>query len=337
MRITFFVLFLVSISYGQNCFQNNTDAACATFRYPESQARADVEKLCMGKMGLVMPSCSIDRLCRNTERTEIKDSLFCEPFTTLKEGCADMKMGHICDDYTSLCAPGSVVEQCSTSILPLPKTMRAKNLTKSICMEMDMDGCSKCANETAGCDWLQVYSDLCLMMPEMSQCSAWKQMCLAIPAWPLCAISSEAPNDVVQMRMYFHTDYRDYILFKEWVPKDNTQYALSVLAVFTISVIYEFLKMIRSIAERRWERMYMGYAPIGDGVRGVFFAPFRFAVDVPRALLQFIEVMWGLFVMLIAMTYNVGLVVTIGVGAAVGTLLFGRYTKYDARPNSACH
>jgi len=265
---------------------------------------------------------------------DVKESTYCEPFAILKEVCTDMPMSG-CGNYTRMCAANTVVEQCSTPMVALPTTERAKNFTRSICMEMSMDGCDECTKEPMKCDWLSTYSNLCLSMPDMTQCSAWKKMCVSIPTWPLCSISTT--SDVVEMRMYFHTDYRDYILFKQWVPKDDKQYALSILAVFVISLLYEFLKVVRSVAERKWEKEFVGYAPLSDGMRGVFFAPFRFSVDVPRALLHFLEVMWGLFVMLIAMTYNVGLVVTIGVGAAVGTLLFGRYMKYDSRSSSTCH
>jgi hypothetical protein len=69
---------------------------------------------------------------------------------------------------------------------------------------------------------------------------------------------------------------------------------------------------------------------------GCLGAPrFFFTIDVPRAFLQSIEVIWSLLLMLVAMTYNVGLFFAIPAGAFIGTLIFGRFMAY--KPPSSCH
>ncbi len=49
------------------------------------------------------------------------------------------------------------------------------------------------------CDLLQVYSDLCVSMPEMKQCASWQTMCSVIPDWPLC------PSGQSEVYIYYHT------------------------------------------------------------------------------------------------------------------------------------
>jgi hypothetical protein len=60
-----------------------------------------------------------------------------------------------------------------------------------------------------------------------------------------------------------------------------------------------------------------------------------FSVDVPRAIFQSIEVIWSLMLMLVAMTYNIGLFLAIPAGAFIGTLVFGRFMAY--KPPASCH
>ena len=51
-----------------------------------------------------------------------------------------------CGDYKSMCMnPNSVVQQCKLAVAPVPSTMGAMKMIKSICAEMpSMNGCSSC-------------------------------------------------------------------------------------------------------------------------------------------------------------------------------------------------
>ncbi|PRP79772.1 endosomal membrane protein [Planoprotostelium fungivorum] len=320
----FFIFVFITGVESDFCVKNATVSTCSDYRYPDAVASSEVQMMC-GMMPN-MPSCTLRSLCQTTERDDIKSSLFCEPFSLLKESCLDMPRMGGCHNYTSLCASGSVVEECSTNVVHLPSSKRARNLTLTMCSEMPMDGCERCINATSGCDWLTVYSNLCISMPDMERCTAWKQMCLSIPSWPLCKGSSSPSGDTqapAEMRMYFHLDYRDYILFRQWVARTDLQYALSLIAVFAIAVTFEFLKMMRAQLERRWMNEHVtGCTSVNDSI-AESTPPFKLSVDVPRSILHFVGVMWGLFVMLIAMTYNVGMVISVGAGAGFGALLFG--------------
>jgi len=316
---------------GSDCISKPSNQSCVNFEYPDASARSDIDDLCSEMPN--MPGCALSQICKNGA-SNVVSSVYCKPIAVLTEICTDDMMGMSgCANYSLMCQNNSVVSQChmsSDALLPLPSSDIVKSGVKGICSRMKMSGCSKCQNNQ--CDYLTVYSDLCISMPNMKECSSWKDMCKYIPEWPLCSAANSQSDDAVEMRMYFHTDYYDYILFKQWVPRSNMGYALSIVAVFFATLFHDGIRLLRSVMERKWQQND-GYSDIS--YRGA--PPFRLSVDLPRALLQFVDVLWGLFIMLIAMTYNVGLVITIGVGYFMGTLLFGRYMRHDPLKPTVCH
>lgn len=212
------------------------------------------------------------------------------------------------------------------------------------------------------CDLLTVYSKLCMSMPDMEECDMWKTMCLEIPDWPLCTNDDPHSKLPPQMRMYFHTGIVDYILFQGWVPRTTGFYIGSWFVIFFASILAEILKLVRSLLERRWkqqeeamshiirhsghkgqpdelETMVNHEGPIEIPAHKYLYnqmkAPFRITADLPRSILQTLEVGWGLLIMLIAMTFNVGLFLAILAGTFVGTMLVGRFFTYEAKAN--CH
>lgn len=73
----------------------------------------------------------------------------CDTFALLATICAlDPGMGNMrgCRNYKSLCARGTVVQQCATvtGLTFLPTTDEANDQTRAICEEMYMDGCELC-------------------------------------------------------------------------------------------------------------------------------------------------------------------------------------------------
>lgn len=247
--------------------------------------------------------------------------------------CDDMWMGvKGCEYFSRMCRNETikpVVKQCKTPTLShvLPKTAETKALVEDICKSMPMDGCEKCKSGDHHCDYLEVYSHLCLQMDDMKQCAKWKSLCEVIPTWPIC--TNENPHSPPQMRMYFHFGIKDYVLFKNWVPKTSLQYFGTWVAIFAMGIFYDVIKLIRSRLEKRWE-VGATYTPLNSSshektdVEIESPYKFRFKVEIVRAILQAIEMTWGYFLMLIAMTFNVGLFGAVIAGAFVGSLLFGR-------------
>jgi copper transporter 1 len=139
-----------------------------------------------------MPGCTIRATCAATP--DLKTSIYCEDFSIYKTLCSDMPKMNGCGNYTSMCAPGSVVNQCNTPAAPVPSTMKTFGYIKSICTEpgMLMEACYRCQGKNGpgtgmNCDLLTVYSDLCVDMPGMTQCSGWEDFCKVMDNWPYCS------------------------------------------------------------------------------------------------------------------------------------------------------
>lgn len=194
------------------------------------------------------------------------------------------------------------------------------------------------------CDLLTVYSNLCIGMPDMQQCDMWKALCKEIPDWPLCSNDNPDSNAPPQMKMYFHTGIVDYVLFKGWVPRTAGSYIGTWIIIFVAAVLSEILKLTRALLEKRWKRQQKkAQDMIGlDEQQGMpqylysqMQVSFRLSVDLPRAILQALEVGWSLLIMLVAMTFNVGLFFAVILGSFAGTLMVGRFFDYEAK--AVCH
>jgi len=351
----FLVSLLVSVClaapYNASCVLQPSSPECSSYILPPNVLEADISALC-GAMDS-MPGCSVRKVCTSSSSpSNVKSSMYCDPFSVYKDLCLDMGKMNGCEDYRSMCSNVSVVQQCQTPALPLPSTMQGSDLVTSICNQMNMLSCSECMGSAFSrglslgmalleCDILQVYSDLCLSMPGMSECQAWATMCKAIPDWPFCKSGVGSFPLVPQMLMYFHGGYADYILFQNWVPQNIVQYTFSWFAIFAVTVFHEFIRMIRKKFERNCRNTSPRLVADSENSKISAVLPFSFAVDFPRAVLQALEAAWSLFVMLIAMTYNIGLFAAIVVGYFFGSLIFGRYSAaYDENSSintGACH
>lgn len=317
-------------SANDTCITNPTDPECADYVMPPNMALSLINAMCSG-MG-VMPGCTINKIC---QKSQYSGSTYCTPFVQYKQLCLDMSMMNNCSAYRDMCSANSVVSECKTAVIPLPSTGECSQLVSDMCTEMPMDGCAQCKTS---CEYLQSYSNMCMSMPDMADCADWKTMCSVIPNWPLCSSSAEGGGGIPMMRMYFHTGIEDYILFKQWVPTSSGYYVVSWILVFLFAILYEILKLVRLRLEKQWNVQYEASIENEALVNDHFFkaqAPFRFGVDFTRAGLHFLEVGWGLLIMLVAMTYNVGLFMAVCLGAFFGMFFTGRFMHYV--PKASCH
>jgi len=280
----------------------------------------------MGTMGN-MSGCFINNMCKS--QSDRFTGQYCGDFLILKELCTDMPMKPGCNDYISMCEPNSTVLQCHTKVLPIPSSMELGSMIQNICENMNMDGCDQCDNQQMiPCNVLEVYSGLCQQMPEMEQCDSWHLMCRFVSGWPICQVGNG--NLHPEMRMYFHSGIDDYILFQQWVPTSKGQYAGSFIAVLVFAFLFEAFRYLRARLEKKWAAegsCHEEYTPLNDKSTELNEpAPeFRWHVDIPRSLLQFLEVAWSLALMLVAMTFNIGLFIALCAGSAFGVLVFGRF------------
>jgi len=353
----------VARAQGSDCIHNPSDASCTNFTMPSALVQEGISGNC--KMMPNMVGCTVERICTDPDSSRgVTRSPYCAEFSVLKDLCVDMPGMSPCKNYTSMCSNVSVVAECSMKSLPLPKTMALSNTVEKMCDAMYMEPCSKCKKQgkMLQCDLLQVYSDLCLSM-WMDGCEEWQNLCKVIPDWPLCA--SSPGEEMPMMRMYFHNSLMDYVLFKEWVPRNWWQYTLTIIAIILLGIFYELLKVGRSIWEgymsKRREAEVLGFAiqredhhgihsGLGDADLGhdhkhhqsrsssvwAFIKGWDWKVEIPRATMAFVETLLGLVLMLVAMTFNVGLFLAVCAGAFLGSLFFGRFANF-AHMKQGCH
>jgi len=309
------------------------EPACENYTMPVNMVNDLISAMCPSGMGR-MVGCTINSICLDSR---YKDNHYCHNrFGVYKELCIDMPGMDNCTSYGSMCLTNDThVSECDTMVLPLPSSMDTLDLVKDICTDM---GCSRCSGGTGGmglpCEVLKEYSELCLAMPSMRQCNHWQAICQRVPDWPIC--KGTGYNGHPEMKMYFHRGYWDYILFEEWVPTNVEYYIGSWIAVFLFAVLYEVFKLLRNQKEKSWADVNtdeMESLTLNGSKTN--YPKFRFRVDVLRAFFHFIEVAWGMLIMLVIMTYNVGLFFAVCSGAFLGMLLVGRFLKYD--PKAVCH
>jgi len=329
------LLLLNGINGDDSCIVSPIES-CANYTMPPAMVNNMISAMCPPGMAN-MVGCTVNSICSNSK---YKDDLYCRKrFSVYKELCMDMPGMANCTSYKSMCMANEThVNECRSPALPLPSSMDCLNMVTTICSKMSMSGCSKCSTLEVAmglpCEVLKVYSDLCIAMPNMQECSKWQAVCDLVPDWPICRKGGS--DDVPQMKMFFHGGFMDYVLFEEWVPTSIGYYIATWLVVCIFGVLFEFFKLYRSTKEKAW--MDVGTEDLQcltvNGEK-MFYPQFRIRVDLLRSLFHFIEMAWSMLLMLVVMTFNIGLFFAVCFGAFVGMLFVGRFMKYE--PKAACH
>jgi copper transporter 1 len=319
---------LLGVVAAQSC--SSSEITCASFTLPSQNVTANIQDLCTQMKG--MPGCSL------------QSKVQVDPFVIYATICTDMPSMRGCAAYRQQCANRDN-EQCKRNQpITIPSSAVATRQIFSICNEMTMDGCEVCriSSATASyseCDLLGTYSKLCIAMPEMSQCGDWKQMCTQSPSLEYCQSGGE--NGPV-MKMFFHTDIATYILFRNWVPQNIGQYVLSWFACFFAAIVYEALQVYVSFMELKWSPTRVcldsNGTVFGEKTKPTVVSPWKHVAGlsqgslgvmnaVMRAVLRMISTTLGYALMLIAMTFNVGLFFAVISGFGIGTFVFGPMVK----------
>ncbi len=313
---------LVRDAAAASCIASPSQPSCSAYTYPANRTSTELSTLCAHTPSL--PACSVRRQCEAHGGGSA-----CAPFSLLADVCTQMASNSVCTSgYGSLCAPDSLVTEC-VSLPPLPRlpTMdQAETSARSICHQMPgMSACSSCSSAASGCpDPLLSLSMLCLAMPGMDACASWRAFCAveatarALPT--LCGKSRPDP-DVPAMRMYFHTGIHEYLLLQSWVPRTNTAYALSCACVAALGAFLVWLRGARVLLELRLHKL------------GAHARTSKYAANAQRGAMAVVISALDYALMLLAMTFNVGLVASILGGVGAGHLLFGHVGK--ARPAAA--
>ncbi|KAF2071248.1 hypothetical protein CYY_007430 [Polysphondylium violaceum] len=338
----------LSSQQGVDCITTPTDPSCANYVYPASSATSDINGLCKGMP--YMTVCSLQKACNESSLS----TGICQPFSLLAQSCTeDMGGMSDCKNFKSLCTTsGSVVSSCNSTqfIANLPTTKTINTQVKSICGEMNMEDCQKCPNSNGmgylQCDIFDVYSLLCMAMPDMSQCSTWQSMCVASSPMAQSELSTTfcqlpVAEQTPLMRMFFHTGILDYVLFKTWIPRTPRQFAGAWFAIFFFAIIFECEKTLRSILEKKWEKERLEANEKDDKnsliINGTIFKgsyPSFSYRDIVKGFLHGLELTMSYLLMLVAMTFNVALFFSVIAGTIFGYILVGRFRSY--KPKDSC-
>lgn len=313
-----------------SCVDEPAAPACASYVYPN--ASSDLATVC-GSMA-AMPGCSVLSQCQSGGA---RGAAVCADFSLLHRVCDQMPGMAACATIGRLCANGTVVSACASepeALAQMPTASQARSAALGVCASMPkMQACTSCTSGPAPhCpDPLLSLSRLCTSMPGMASCAGWEAWCRlpgaseSLPAY--CAGVPAPGGGGVPMRMYFHTGWRDYILFESWVPHSLTSYLLACVGVVCAAVLSVALRGVRAIFE------------VQNALSGRRAAPpeSRTAIlraNAVRALLVTVSTALDYALMLVAMTFNAGLFLCVCGGLGFGTLLFGHWGR-TAPPKAA--
>ncbi|XP_076455060.1 high affinity copper uptake protein 1-like [Babylonia areolata] len=149
----------------------------------------------------------------------------------------------------------------------------------------------------------------------------------------------------MMMQMFFHTGVTEYILFEKLHTSNAGGMVGACFAIFALSVLYEGLKYFREFLLRRATVASRSetYTPSTGSANGVAY---KQPETGPRmlsgshglqTLLHMVQVFVSYCLMLVFMTYNVYLCISIIIGAGLGYFLFGWRRAMVVDMNEHCH
>ncbi|KAF9979091.1 hypothetical protein BGZ73_006328 [Actinomortierella ambigua] len=183
------------------CLTTPTNATCSTFTFDTAALKKDVDSICT--VSSFLPGCSLSTACRADPSLPQAQ---CHPLTVLATLCTaaedkSLTSATCSKTYDVYCGAGSVIPQCKnqTAFPGLPSGKIVTGSVYSICQEMPaMKDCSICsAPDATGyskCDEVKAWSNLCMDMPDMSQCPSYNTMCKNTSFAPFCDAKYKAPN-----------------------------------------------------------------------------------------------------------------------------------------------
>ncbi|KAF1830361.1 Ctr copper transporter-like protein [Decorospora gaudefroyi] len=165
------------------------------------------------------------------------------------------------------------------------------------------------------------------------------------------------------MAMGFFSATNTPLYSESWTPTNAGQYAGTCIFLIVLSILFRFfftaktfleIKARESALKRRYvvvageKAVVEKAADDANSMTGILttnglqedvrvvsapvshFQPWRFSVDLPRALLMTAAAAVGYLLMLAVMTFNVGYFCSVLAGAFIGELAFGRFNQGGA-------
>ncbi|KAJ8326352.1 hypothetical protein O5D80_005109 [Batrachochytrium dendrobatidis] len=318
------------------------------------QASTALSQLCTAPATKNLLSCSIRAACKSSLTSSSDPS--CSDAVLLTTACktdaAVASASGACSLVSASCPAGSEssISQC-TPVKGLLPTLTLQQNIFNICTAMKMEGCGACPtpidNSTvASCDVMGTYAQLCTVMPDMSNCKSMSAMCgqsplpLALAAYcpnvassqPGSPSTSAFDTTIPEMKMYLHTGITDYVLFKSFVPRTLNQYVGAVVVSIALSIVFFIISAFR----KSRLIVHAAYRQTIAKSTFKFWDTKTELYQLENAILRTLEVFVGYMMMLIVMTFNVGLIIAVLAGVLIGSYVFDRSTATAENSNVCC-
>ncbi|KKK13880.1 hypothetical protein P175DRAFT_0442926 [Aspergillus ochraceoroseus IBT 24754] len=175
--------------------------------------------------------------------------------------------------------------------------------------------------------------------------------------------SSSSSSSTMSMSMVFANSHTTPLYSSQWTPSSSGSYAGTCIFLIVLAIIGRLLVAFKAFMEQRWlsahlKRRYIVVAGktseagridtdpdaktgslltaqgVEESVRVVYRAtqeplPWRFSVDLPRALIFLCITGVSYLLMLAVMTMNVGYFCSVLAGAFLGELAVGRFIQWN--------
>ncbi|KAJ3213142.1 hypothetical protein HDU67_003229 [Dinochytrium kinnereticum] len=326
---------------------DSLDAVCRSM--PQLPSCALYDTCSMNSTALPTPYCTptslISNLCQSTSAT----------LTTLQS--------QYCTSYRQACPSSSSPNCSPMPSLPPPTALAATitSLCNMHDMGADCKSCEGDVWKTgSGCRLLPAYIRMCKEMPGMAQCGDYKEMCTGGVCESVLTAGLRAANgdggalsttsttssgghdghggDGMMMKSTFHTDIQIPFLVTAWTPKTPVHYFLAWLLTFVLALLYEAWVSLPMRLERRYpslanlrvdpivaSRRGSDSTVVYEGVDGGDVEGFKGKMirGFYRGGMRIVGAALAYVLMLIVMTFNLGLFFAVVVGLGIGSSLFG--------------
>eukprot|EP00742_Colponemidia_sp_Colp-10_P006052 GILJ01006477.1.p1 GENE.GILJ01006477.1~~GILJ01006477.1.p1 ORF type:complete len:189 (-),score=10.04 GILJ01006477.1:225-791(-) len=123
--------------------------------------------------------------------------------------------------------------------------------------------------------------------------------------------ASDSNHDVSEggMQMYFFSSFNTIILFKSWHPTGWLGFIASCVAVLLICILHEYLTTLRVI-----------FSCLHSDTERRYWSPRT--IHLVKTASYGVSLIFSYLIMLIAMTYNVGIFLMIPIGLSIGFYFF---------------
>lgn len=137
-------------------------------------------------------------------------------------------------------------------------------------------------------------------------------------------------KDGLPLPMSFTASREVLLLFSWWRAESAGQYVLCCLCCVLFGFVSIALKVLRRVSEMLlFQEEKLGKAK-------VIFGSFPVYHNAIRGVVAFLNYCWDYMLMLVAMTFNVGIFISLLGGVAIGFLTIGHYLDYEPSSSNRC-